>query len=134
MSIGVNVDVPGAVEFFRESPFQWAYFLADTVIFVGSTGISIYDMIRHRNQLSAVSEVVLGAVIFGMLLLWTSALQAHSRLHKVFQAGGIRELDSGSALEAAIKVAASMIHLGMFYGFLLVALLVMQVDRILMGR
>jgi len=134
MEVGPKLDVTGAAEFFRESPFQWVYFVADTAMLILSTGVCVYVMIQYRNQLSSITEILVGAVIFGMLYLWRAALRAHRQLHDLFQAGGIRDLDSGSALETALKVAASMIHLGLFYTFLLVGLLVMQFDRVLMRR
>jgi hypothetical protein len=134
MEIGLRADVPGAVDFFRESPFQWAYFFADTMLLILSTGVCMYVMIQYRNRLPYVTEVLLGAVILGMLLLWKTAIRAHRQLHQFFQGGVIRDLDSESALETALKVAASMIHLGLFYTFLLAALLVMQLDRVLTRR
>lgn len=134
MEIGPKGDVPKAAEFFRQPPFRWLYFLADTAILIMSTGVCMYVMIRYRAQLSSSAEIVLAAAILGMILLWKAALRSHSRLHKFLQVDGIREIDSDSALEAALKVAASMTHLGLFYTFLLVALLVMQFDRLLARR
>jgi hypothetical protein len=134
MEIGPKADVPGAIDFFRESPFQWAYFSADTMILILSAGVCVYVMIHYRDRLPYSTEVLLGAAILAMLFLWKAALRAHRQLHKFFQVGGIRDLDSGSALETAVRVAASMIHLGLFYTFLLVGLLVMQLDRVLTRR
>lgn len=134
MKIGPNVSVPGAARFFQESPFQWGYFVGDTAMLVMSTGICVYVMIRHWHQLAPVTEFALGVVVMGMLLLWNASIQAHRRLHKVFLAAGIRELDPESPLEATVKVAASMVHLALFFAFLLVALLGMQLDRVLLSR
>lgn len=134
MKIGPSADVPGAARFFQESPFRWGYFLADTVILVASVGVCVYVMIRHRNQLSPITEIVLGATVVAMLLLWKAAIQAHRRLHESFHAAGIRDLGAGSSLETATKVAASMVHLALFFTFLLVALLGMQFDRLLERR
>jgi hypothetical protein len=134
MEIGPRCDVPGATTFFRNSPFHWGYFLADTAILISSTGVCIYVMIQYRNQLSSITEILMGAVILGMLFLWSAALRAHRQIHDLFQTGGIPDPDSGSPLETALKVAASMIHLGLFYAFLFVGLIVMQFDRILTRR
>ena len=134
MEIGSKADVPGAVVFFRRSPFRWQYFLADTVILMGSIGVGVFVMIRYRDRLPATTEIILAAVIIGMLLMWRAALHAHSRIHQFYQAGEVSDQVSGPPLEAALRVAASMIHLGLFYTFLLVALVLMQLDRVLTRR
>jgi hypothetical protein len=134
MAIGPKSDVPGAADFFRRSPFRWVYFLADTAILTFSTCICMYVMIHYRNRLSYITEILLAAVILGMLFLWNAAIRAHRQLHDLFQGGGLPDLDAKSPLGTAFKVAASMIHLGLFYTFLLVGIIVMELDRILMGR
>jgi hypothetical protein len=134
MEIGPKCDIPGAEDFFKRSPFRWWPFLGDTLFLIISIGICAFVMIRYRDRLPAVTEFVLAGVAMGMLLLWRTALRAHARLNQLYQTGDVRELVPRTALETAFRVAGSMIYVGLFCAYLLVAMVLMQFDRVLTRR
>ncbi|HUA14074.1 MAG TPA: hypothetical protein VMG31_02165 [Verrucomicrobiae bacterium] len=131
MTIGWKVDVPEAEHFFERSPFRWWPFIADTILFFMILAVEAFILIRYWTRLPLVTVVFLAAVALGMSLLWTAALTAHQRVHEIHVAGMFGEIVPRSPVESVIRVAASMIHLGLFSAFLIAGILFMQIDRLL---
>ncbi|HEX3353520.1 MAG TPA: hypothetical protein VHS34_11910 [Terriglobales bacterium] len=131
MTIGLKADVPEAVHFFERSPFRWWPFIIDTILLFMSTLIDGFIVIKYWGRLPLVTVTFLLAVALGMWLLWRAALTAHRRVHEIQITGMFGEVVPGSPVESVIRVAASMTHLGLFFNFLLVAFLLMQIDRLL---
>ena len=131
MAIGWKVDVPEAEHFFERSPFRWWPFITDTVLFVMILFVDAFILIRYWTRLPLVTVVFLVAVALGMWLLWTAALTAHRRVHEIHTAGMFGEIVPRSPVEAVIRVAASMIHLGLFSAFFIAGILFVQIDRLL---
>jgi hypothetical protein len=127
----LKADVPEAAHFFEGSPFRWWPFTIDTILLIMSTLIDAFILTRYWSRLPVITITFLVAVALGMWLLWRAALSAHGTMHDLHVAGMFGEVAPGSPVESAIRVAASMTHLGLFFNFLLVAFLLMQIDRLL---
>jgi hypothetical protein len=129
--IGWKVDVPGAEHCFERPPSKWWPFITDTVLFFMTLAIDAFILIRYWDRLPLVTVAFLTAVGLGMWLLWRSALTAHRRVHQLYSSGMLGEIAPRSPVQSLIRIAASMILLGLFCAFLITAMLLMQIDRIL---
>jgi hypothetical protein len=131
VELGPRGEVAGGSRFFERSPFRSYFFVIDTLLLVMSfaSGLLVYQ--RHHERLSPVAVSTVCIALGGMCLLWQAALRSHRRINQLYRSGAIREVSPGSPLEATIRTAAGMLHLGLCYTFVLTGILLLQIGRLL---
>ena len=130
----LTTDRPGNAQFFARSPFRSYYFVANTVTLVLAIFLCVGVLVRYWGRFPEFTATWVGAAIAAMLLLWGRALRDHRKIRELYTRGQIGQVSPGSPLDVALRVAASMTHLGLTYTILLVSALVVQLARALHGR
>src|SRR6185437_3480422 len=124
-------EFPFQASFFANPPFRSYFFVGDTVLLIGALSILGYVVVRYWQRLPAVSLFWLVLTGFGMIAVWTLALRCYRRIHETFRSGSAHSVSDGSPLGVAMSSAAGMIHWGLFFAYMMMAGVLMQLDRVL---
>jgi hypothetical protein len=126
-------DVYGSETFYRGPVFRSAFFVADSIMLLLASAMTLYVLVRYMGILSGPGILGLFGALLGMWLLWWKAMASHKQMHALYSSGFIQEGEgiSKSPMEAIMRTTASLTHLGMFTTFLLVAMLLMLIGETL---
>lgn len=118
-------------EYFAKPPHRSFFLCSGTALLVVVTFITAFVMVRHWDRLPTTTVYYLLFSVVGMSAFWVLAIQNYREIHGLFTEGAIADVRPGSPIDLALRVAATMIHTGMFLLFFLVGMLVTQIDKIL---
>ncbi|MFZ0415333.1 MAG: hypothetical protein WBE20_10290 [Candidatus Acidiferrales bacterium] len=128
-----NPDLLGN-EFYTKSAFKSYFFILDFVLLLVTTALNIFVLTKYWALLSSFSHFWLVVNAAALISLWFLAVRYRRRLQELHTMGGAIGSQAGSPLETALRVAATVMHMGLFYGFLLLAGLLNLMANILHGR
>jgi hypothetical protein len=120
--------------FFTKPPFRSYFFLSDTLLLITTLSILCFVTISYWPRLHAISVLWLSLVGFCMVAVWVGALRCYLRIHELYRDGAASSVSDGSLLGVAMSSAAGMIQWGLFFAYIMIGGVLMQLDRVLSGR
>jgi hypothetical protein len=118
-------------DYFASPPFRSYFFLGDSVILLVVTGMAIFVLATHGNQIPPSTMFCLGSSMVFMFVFWSLAFRNYKLIHKLRSQGQIGQVLSGSPVDLTLRAAATMMRIGMFGMFMLFGLLIIGINAIL---
>jgi hypothetical protein len=121
-------------EFYAHSAFHNSTFFIAACLFVLDLILCAFALVmclRHSNLQAAFCT---GFGVVFLVALWFLALRAHEEIHVLFEAGQIKELEKGSALDKVLDVTTRMIISGLFGAFALAGFCLVAFGLVLLSR
>jgi hypothetical protein len=97
-------------EFYRPSLLRNKNLLLDAVFSSLVVVISVAVVVGFWGRMRIVSDIWFATVIVWLVRIWRDVIRDYQLLHRLYREGSISDLEPGSALEAALSVAANMTH------------------------
>ena len=124
-------NVSGSDTFYKTTPFKSLFFVVDTVLLAGATTVDLYIFARYYNTLTGPAIGRLLGVLLGMWLLWAQSLVSHRKIQDLLNSHSTADSSAKLVCEQISQITASKTHSGMFFTYLLITMLLIQLDYLL---
>lgn len=121
-------------EFYNGPAYKSYFFVLDFLLLVVAAALNVFVLAVYWGELSSFSRFWLVVNAVFMASLWLLAVRNRRRIQELYALEHATPDAASSSLDTSLRLAATIVHMGLFYSFGLLAGLLNLIAIILQGR